>query len=190
MSIPGFLTPFPFPQCPWISAHWLFIFISIRQGLKKIKGIKFKTNPFPYFRRKKVGNTWPETITTKKGNYWSISRPMFPFSEFQVVWCSPRSFCPVALSAHTQVSLSLSVLLLPGVFLSFAFLSTSELQVFSKLAGLSASEVSGMRFQVLQNFLHSHINQIFSTSAAQSKVSGSISQIIIAPWWNCVSSHL
>lgn len=73
-NLPRFI-PFSSTPCPWISAHWFYIFISIRQGLKKIKSIKFQTNPFSCFKRKKVGNTWPETNKQPKNeNYWSIWR--------------------------------------------------------------------------------------------------------------------
>lgn len=102
MNLPRFI-PFSSTPCPWISAHWFYICISIRQGLKKIKSIKFKTNHFSCFRRKKVGNSWPET--KKNENYWSISRLCV---SLPWVWsrflCSLRPFCPLAISSHTHVS--------------------------------------------------------------------------------------
>ena len=71
LNLPKFSTPFSFPRCSSILSHRFYAFIYIRQRLKKIKGIQFKTNSFSCFKTKKVGNAQPGT---KNGNYWPTSK--------------------------------------------------------------------------------------------------------------------
>lgn len=156
MNLPSFI-PFSFPQGPWISVQWFYIFISIKQGLKKIKGIKFKTNSFSCFR-KKVENTLPGT--KKNGNYGSISRL---YVSLPWVWSGFYAYSDLfalLLYQHIHMYHLLHFLYaFTALSISFAFSSTSELQVPSKLMALSANKVSGKGYSIPStDFPHSHIN--------------------------------
>ena len=155
---------------------------------RKLKAYNLKPTPFPVLRRKK----WEMPNLEQKMEITDqLQSCMFLFPEPGVGFMLTQSFCPSAVSAYMHISpssLSICFYSLKHLFLSL--LTTSEFQVPSKLMGLFANKVSGndTAFHI-ENFLCNHINQIFSTSVAQSKVSGYVKWIIIDPWWNCASGN-